>query len=343
MFSLAGKVLDVYDDLKMDHLKENLSKIGTLKLAPIDQVMKLPNEQFALVCITKTGRAIRKFPVHDADSTAISNLYFDKHASKLPPEARAVAATFLKKANDKFKLAPSKTLEKQAVGNISSNIVDLTKCSQEDPVVKAKHNALGNEYPIDTPMQVKVALDYFAENATLFKPENRHQFANAVAQRAAELNVPIPQRAQISKYAGAKFGNLVDSAMHERMNLITQDPQATKALRHLFEKRASIGPERFASILEKFDVTMGIDRFWDRGSLGIRDPFRSTFENVKMASVIKVGGKNVDSAKIQKLAGSEALKRNFDSQFCEAFNQDPVTIFESLPRPEQSIILSMIE
>ena len=342
MYRLAGKILDVYDDLKMDHLKDNLSKVGSLKLAPVDQIMKLPNDQFALVFLTKTGRAIRKYPVHDSDSTSISNLYFDKMASKLPPEARAVAATFLKKASEKFKLSPSKTLEKQAVGVINSNIIDVTKCSEEQIEVKSKHNALGSDYPIDTPGQIKTAMEYFDENAPLFKPAHRHQFANAVVTRASELGVPVPQRSQITKYAGSKFGNLLDSAYHERMNLVVQDHQASKALKHLFEKRASIGPDQFASTLEKFDITMGLDRYWDRGSLGIRDPFRSTFENIKMASVLKVAGKTVDPTKIQKLAGSEALKRNFGEDFCQKFSEAPVEIFQSLPRPDQVAILGLI-
>ena len=342
MYRLAGKVIDVYDDLKMDHLKENLSKVGSLKLAPVDQVMKLPNEQFALVFLTKTGRAIRKYPVHDADSTVISNLYFEKMASKLPPEARAVAATFLKKASEKYKLSPSKTLEKQAVGEIHSNLVDVTKCTDEQLEVKANHTALGSDYPIDTPMQIKTAMSYFDENAPLLKPAHRREFATTVVARAEALKIPVSGSSQINKYAGAKFGNLIESAYHERLNLIAGDSQACKTLKHMFEKKASFTPDEFAASLEKFDVSNGLERFWDRGALGLRDPFRSTFENIKMASVLKVGGKTVDPMKIQKLAGSEALKRNYDAQFCEAFSQAPVEVFQSLPRPDQTAILGLI-
>jgi hypothetical protein len=343
MYRLAGKVIDVYDDLKMDHLKENLSKVGSLKLAPVDQVMKLPNDQFALVLLTKTARSIRKFPIHDADSTAISNLYFEKTATKLPPEGRSVAAFFLKKASERFKLTPPKVLEKHAGGEISSNVVNVMKCTEDVQESKPQHLALRTSYPIDTSMQVKTAMSYFDENAQLLEPKDRHSFAVAVAQRAGELKVEIPAASQLRKYAGTKYGNLVESAYHERAALLVGDGQACKALKHLIEKRASFAPVEFAEALEKFDKTNGLDRHWDIGARGVRDPFRSTFESVKVASTIKIGGKLVDAVKLQKLANSDILSKNFGEDFCREFASAPMEILQSLPRPEQTIIMSLAE
>jgi hypothetical protein len=343
MYRVAGKVLDVYDDLKLSLLQENLAKVGSLKLDPIDQIMKLPSDKFALVFLTKTGGTLRKYPIHSADATSVSNLYFEKMAHKLPPEARAVAATFLKKASESFKLSPSKTLEKHATGEFTSNVVDVRKCSDNELTSKPKHLALGEDYPIDTQMQVKTAIAYFDENSRLFEPRHRHLFANAVIKRASALGVGIDKTSSLHKYAGEKYGNLVESAYHERLHAMGGDVQAQKALKHLFEKRASFTPSKFAEALEKLDQASHIDRYWDRGSLGVRDPYRSTFEGIKIASAIKVGNQSVDPAKIQKLAGSEALKRSFDEHFCKAFSESPVEIFQSLPRPEQAVIISMIE
>ena len=342
MYRVAGKVLDVYDDLKLSLLQENLAKVGSLKLDPVDQIMKLPSDKFALVFLTKTGKALRKYPIHSADATAVSNLYFEKMAHKLPPEARAVAATFLKKASEGFKLSPSKTLEKHATGEFTSNVVDVRKCSDNELTSKPRHLALGEDYPIDTQMQVKTAMSYFDENVRLFEPRYRHLFANAVIKRAAEIGVGIEKTSSLHKYAGEKYGNLIESAYHERLHALAGDSQAQKALKHLFEKRGSFTPDKFAEALEKLDKATHVDRYWDR-ALGVRDPYRSTFEGIKIASAIKVGNQSVDPAKIQKLAGSDALKRAFDATFCERFSEAPVEIFQSLPRPEQAVILSMIE
>jgi hypothetical protein len=342
MYRVAGKVLDVYDDLKLGLLQENLAKVGSLKLDPVDQIMKLPNDKFALVFLTKTGTSLRKYPIHSADSTAISNLYFEKMAHKLPPEARAVAATFLKNASAGFKLLPSKMLEKLATGEITSNVVDVRKCTDAQPEVKPKHLALGADYPIDTEMQVKMAQAYFEDNARLFDPRERHLFANAIISRAATLNMEIPVKSQLLKYAGIGYGNLIESAYHERLHVLGGDVQAQKALRHLFDKKASFTPDKFAEALEKLDKASHLDRYWDRG-LGIRDPFRSTFENIKMAMTVKVGSKTIDPVKIQKFANSDEIRKNFDQEFCSRFSEAPVEIFQSLPRPEQELIISLME
>jgi len=343
MYRLAGKVIDVYDDLKMSVLKDNLSKIGSLNLTPVDQIMKLPNDQFALVMLTKTGRAVRKLPIHNADSAAISNLYFEKTADKLPAEGRAVAAFFLKKASVRFKLALPKVLEKHAGGEFSSNVVDVTKCTDKPCESNPLHLALGTSYPIDTQMQVKIAMSYFDENAQLLDPKDRHSFAVAVVKRANDLNVEIPSRSHLHKYAGAKYGNLIESAYHERASILVNDTQACKALKHLVEKRASFAPIEFAEALEKFDKANGLDRYWDMGARGVRDPFRSTFENVKVASAVKIGGKTIDIIKLQKLANSDVLSKNFGDDFCREFASAPMQILQSLPRPEQVIIISLAE
>jgi hypothetical protein len=135
---------------------------------------------------------------------------------------------------------------------------------------------------------------------------------------------------------------MIDSAYHERVNSIAEDEMAKRTLTHLFEKRASFGVQKFAEELEKFDVTNRLDKYWDRGHLGIRDPYRSTYESVKIATKIKVGSEAVDPASIVNVAKSKALKSTFDDDFCQKFAEAPVEIFQSLPRPEQQVILSLI-
>lgn len=342
MFRVAGKVLDVYDDLKLELLKENLDKVGKLKLAAVDQVGSLSDDQFALVFLTKTGRAIRKYPIHDRDSTLVSSLYFEKMASKLPPEAKEIAATFLKKAYQRHGIQTPEVLEKFAGEEISTNRISVRDCSALGTEAPQAY-ALGEQYPIDTETEVKSACAYFDENYGNLRPADRCEFASNVTARATELKAEIPETSFINKYAGDDYGNLVESAYHERVDAIGQDEMAVRALRHLFDKKASFQPREFAEKLAQFDVTNKLDRYWDRGNLGIRDPFRSTFEHIKIASKLVVGNHSISPDKVIKLANSDALKETFDEDFCEKFAEAPVEIFQSLPRPEQELIISLAE
>lgn len=343
MYRLAGKVIDAYDDIGNKELQANLEKVGDCSLAPVDEVMKLPHDQFALVFLTKTGRAVPKFPIHDASATRISALYFEKNSHKLPPEARVVAASFLKKAAEKFKLEAPKGLDKQAGTEITSNVVDVRKCTEEAPKEAApKHYALGKSYPIDTLAQVKCACEYFEEHVGNLAPKDRREFAKNASARAADLKVKIHAGSMMAKYAGSAFGALIDCARAERLSLLSGDSDAKKALDHLFEKRSSWKPDEFAAELEKFDVANKLDRYYDR-QRGVRDAFRSTFETIKTAGSVKVGNKVITHAQLQGLASSEVLKRTFDTDFCREYASDPVAVFNSLPTPEKVIISSLIE
>lgn len=343
MFRLAGRIMDVYDDVKMQLLQKNLDKVGSLQFTPVDEVMKLPHDQFALVFLTKTGRAVPKYPVHTADATALSSFYFEKLGHRLPVEVQRVAATFLKKAAEKWKLSPVKDLAKLAGSEITSNVVDVRKLSEETPKEAApQHFALGTSYAIDTPSQVKTACAYFEEHMGNLAPRDRREFAKNAAARAGELKVRVPAGAMLHKYAGEGFGSLLESARLERSALVKDDRDALKALDHLFEKRSSWKADEFAEQLEKFDRANHLERYWGQ-RLGIRDPYRSVFETIKTAGSIKVGNKVVSYPQLHALADSDKLKRSFDADFCAAYRSDPIGIFNSLPTPEKIIISSMIE
>jgi len=339
MFSIAGRVLDVYDDLKKDLLRSNLEKVGALRLDPPDKVSALSDDQFAGIFLTKTGRAIRKYPVHTPDAVVLSRLYFENVADELPKEACAIIRDNLSRAATRHSLpgAPA-TLEKSAG---SGNLIDLRSMSGPMPkIASSGHFALENHYPIDSTSQIKQASAYFEEHCMQFEPVDRFAFASNVLRRAGELGEKMADVSEIHKYAGADFGNLVQSAFHERTCLLDGDDMAIRALQTLFEKRASLNPEEFAAELETFDRSNRLDRHWDRAR-GIRDPYRSTFENVKIARVIKVGSASITQEQLQQIVDSGMLKEAFSDTFCNEFAEAPMEIFQSLPKPEQQIIVEM--
>jgi hypothetical protein len=342
MFNIAGRVLDVYDDLQKELLKQNLEKVGNLKLDPADEIDRLANEEFAAVFQARDGRMIRKYPTHTPDATCLSGLYLEKAAKFLPPEATKVAASFIKKACKKHSIPVPQAIEKLASDELNSNIISLAGIQKLIKTAKVKHHALGASYPIETKEQVKQAEEYFNEHHMDFPPADRHEYANNTLKRAQELKTSVSADTALYKYAGADFGNMINSARYEREGLLGNDEMAVRTLKHLFEKRAALGPQGFCKELEQFDKINSLERHWDK-SRGVRDPYRSTYENIKTASVIAIGDKVLPTSKLQKLAGSDILKTNFDESFCEQFAKDPVVVFQSLPRPEQQTLIQLAE
>lgn len=342
MFTIAGCVLDVYDDINKDILKENLEKIGSFKLDPPDEIEKLSYSDFAAVFMTKTGRAIRRYPIHSPDSTALSALYFEKVAESLPETAKATIAFLIKKAHDVHSLPLPPAIE-EAARQAQPDCSNILKIAELDLAVKEMSStcfALDDKYPIDTPEQIKQASEYFEENHMYFCPEDRAKYASSVLGRTHELKFRVSSSSALHKYAGTEYGNLVQSAYHERANLLHSDEMALRALGHLFEKRSSLKPNEFADELCRFDQTNYLDRHWDK-SLGVRDPYKSTYENVKIAKVVKVGSDSISEDTLHNLADSGHLKSAFDDEFCQQFSESPVEIFQSLPKPEQETIIQM--
>jgi len=338
MFSIAGRVLDVYDDVKKDLLKANLEKIGSLRLDPVDKVAALSDDQFAGIFLTKTGRAVRKYPVHTPDSAALSNLYFENTSDGLPKEAAEIIRSNISAAYAKFGL-PGVSLEKNA--GFRSNIINLADMAKPmKKIASAGNFALDGRYPIDTPEQIKQAAAYFDEHHMTFSPGDRHAYAESVLARADGVNAAVSSESGIHKYAGASYGNLLQSAFHERTCLLENDVLATRTLQHLFEKKASLEPDDFAQQLERFDRTNHMDRYWDNAR-GIRNPYRSTYESIKIARVIKVGSASVSEEQLQGLVDNGVLKTAFSDDFCSQFAEAPMDIFQSLPSPEQQVIASM--
>lgn len=116
----SGVVLDVYDDVGGEVLRTMFSSRdqlpGFIKQAHAitpDERSRLPDDAFALVLLNGEEK-LRKFACIDEGNTALSVLYFVKHAHKLPPEARQVAAENLKVACGWYGLDVPEELEKEA-------------------------------------------------------------------------------------------------------------------------------------------------------------------------------------------------------------------------------------
>lgn len=111
MEKLSGLVLDVYDDRKGELFKsifpsraEVPELIKSAHLLTEVERRALPDDLFALV-LRDGDVTLRKFACVDPGNVALSMLYFEKNAHKLPMHAQKVAAKNLLIANDWFKEA----------------------------------------------------------------------------------------------------------------------------------------------------------------------------------------------------------------------------------------------
>jgi hypothetical protein len=116
----------------------------------------------------------------------------------------------------------------------------------------------------------------------------------------------------------------------------------------LAQRKESMSPVDFASELERFDVSAGIDRMWDRY---IPDAWYSTFNMSKTAAgiskaqaTIRFGSEQVTEHALINLGKTpKDLMTHFGEGFAKDFIKDPVSMFSSMPMPQKKIIARMAE
>ncbi|MFQ5553669.1 MAG: hypothetical protein ACE5EW_08165, partial [Thermoplasmata archaeon] len=133
MYSIGGKILDVFDDIGLKQLASTpyLEKVGKLQMGDPSKLAQVDDRGFGVVFITKTGEFVRKYPVNDFTNTVLSNIYFEMNHGKLPPEAQVAAATQIKEASRLFGFEPSEAVTKYAADDSveGHHYVHLSKVS----------------------------------------------------------------------------------------------------------------------------------------------------------------------------------------------------------------------
>lgn len=220
-----------------------------------------------------------------------------------------------------------------------ANLVDVSGLSA--PVISkkasAEHLALGR-YPLDSFNDVEAAVRYFSEWRNEMSPSDRHEFAVKTASRANDLNIPLTE--ELERYGSTEYAPDVDSHLASRRSLA---PEFNDVWNTLQEKRASIEPSVFASLLEKADQEASLN--WYYGS-DLSDPYFVTFGGnaVKEANAawswMSDVGDYVSGEQLAKLArnGRPLVEKQFDSGLALAFARDPITIFESLPAIQKTLL-----
>jgi len=210
---------------------------------------------------------------------------------------------------------------------------------------KATITALPGRYPLDDYGEVKMASAYFDKYYEQFSPEERRTYALNMVKRAEEMAIEVSPVA--AKYAGQEHCSPDEHQLAMDLRKIAlqhTQPGADALLDALSEKRASLSPDFFCSVLAEFDAMTGINRLYGQG---IPDPFYSTY-GVKQASeagsdLMGVGNELVPFEDMKALAirARPRLVEVFGEDFANEFRKDPRAIYNSMPLNEKKILVRM--
>lgn len=215
------------------------------------------------------------------------------------------------------------------------------------PKLAATHYALGNKYPIDTYLQVKKAAAYFEEYENFFTPAQKREFCVNLVKQANKMVLKVPHT--VCKYAGEGYADdaVLEMGIHSRKSAAGFDEMHCRALDAIFEKRAELTPEGYASVLAQYDRLSGFDGEYATGL--VVDPVVSTFAMAKLAASEDenfkddIDGEFITGEKLLEVRHllKMRLEKIFGEDMAVEFGKDPIGVYKSLPRNEKKIILRM--
>lgn len=369
--TLAGQVIDFYDDTDRSGLNKiasqnlDIDKYASYNILDPKEHFDLPDDQFALVVLTKHANILRKFPINDEGSTWLSAQYFDMNQDKLSAIEKVAAATNIRDACLAYEIEPPASVIKIACDNPVSNIVtegakptwfdtatrkeaqnELTKTASAEinarmelpdsayALILEHEGEIARMYAMPDENHVKIASAYFKKYAYDLSPQNRHMFAANVLNRAQELGVELQKTEHLEKWASDNYNKHINYHIEQRRCLVKDD--RAQVLDKLASLRHTANPDVFANALYEFDKSAGLEKYYDTS---ITEPWEATMGIEKKASwTADVDGGTLTEADLQKVAQSGKLKSHFGEAFQNQFAKHAVQIFESLPTPEKVVI-----
>jgi hypothetical protein len=354
------KIIDFYDDQNGVVLKRLMPEKAVIPefvktASPVSRDAH-PND-FAVVMVDE-GDRVPRFPITDPGNTWLSALYFyDRHDS-LPGEVQKVAAVRIRDAMQHFDLPVLDVIEKIARDEqVDSNLVNVSGAPEPIVVHKtlqdsetradvqyALERADGSRlYPLSNAENAATAAEYFDTHAHRFQPRERHEYAVKTAAALDRAGLPLTEK--IASYGGEDYSNNLKGFMDVRYAYLinVDDGDAIERLHKIAATRGTVDPNTFAQNLEAFDRGLGLDAAWDAE---IPDPWLSTFfsrpELLKTAGdeVFRVDTESCTGSELRQLAadGKALLKQTFDEKFVGSFCKEPVSVYKSMPKPQQVIL-----
>jgi hypothetical protein len=361
MIKIAARIFDIYDDGNLEIAGQLGSEFAETKVAEVNEVQGLLDNQFGLVMKTAGGALRRRYPLHNADSIKLSRAYFDSVKPQLPDEVVAITEA---------KIAAAEKGE-QTLADTGVPYVDMTilKPAREKVAFTEKHFGLtiGSRgyFPLHDVELVKVAISRYPISIEDIDPEERFLYARNIVKRAEALKIRIPDDCPVHLYSNDSVNlGALKVALDERRRILKSAGISTEIIDQLelaagctperggmesddsfrgrSEKVASLiktgaalcvcDPGRIISTLQSIDKIAGLNDY--QYLRGLLDPFAACFKNdifTKRAALIVDG---VDLSTVSP----EALREKFDDSFVQEFSQNPAMIYRSLPDPMKQVI-----
>ena len=199
-------------------------------------------------------------------------------------------------------------------------------------------------FPLHSAELIKNAMRFFEENRSGMAPKYRHELASNIVKNAARHGVYINSDV-IRGYASEAYSPHLEANLEARRAVLPEGAQkeGAQTLRSLLDHAEKLYPHEFAEALENFDKKAGLVAYWDRS---IKDPYLSTFEATKTAEwSCRLGQDKLSEGQLRKFALEhlDSLSGFVGQNVISALRNDPVAIFDSLPRPEKEIIFAKIQ
>ena len=365
--SIAGEIIDFYDDANRDCLKKTASPGWTggvpFEVLSPSERDELPNDMFGLVVITKTAEVVRKYPLADASHVWLAGQYLSINGEKLAMPMRIVAARHIKLAAAGYPEEiplPDDVVEAADLypvgfeGNVivedrlpAWNVATMDKTAA--PLMSDEAYALVyqtgdgetiRKYAMPDEGATREAMAWFEKYANQIDPEQRPRMARAITKRASAFGIDVggfEELPTLYKYAASGWNPSVMAHLEQRKALLPRDEASVDVLDKLASAVGEANPTDFARVLDAFDTKAGLRRYYGRG---IEDAYASSLgtDKVAMGWSDEVDGETITEGDLKKAAASPSFAKFFGSNVKEAFQKDPVGIFESLPTPNKAII-----
>jgi hypothetical protein len=355
---ISNQVLDFHDDQPKTIFKKIASKIPQEVLAKELTPKDAEAGQYGIVLLTKEGSALSKFPISNEADTAVSALYFEETRDRMPYEAQRIAASFIKQACDKFKIAPPEAITKLASDRYKHNRYDEAEHTfatqfekkasvlydKSRPEVKDQHfYALPSlkKYAMPNADYLKKAEAYFEENHRLFTLQDKIEYSLNTVARAEELGVQV-ENEKIHKYASSKYGRDISSALKAR------EPFCKTAVqKNVLKKMASFvqktPPREFAEALHLFDKKAGLDRFYDSR---IQDPYLAILDGKPLEKFAgysykeEYTGHSLSKKELEKAfeKKSQKIADHYGKSLADGLKKEGIAAFEALPDDAKDIV-----
>lgn len=268
---------------------------------------ELPAEQWALV-YGDSQTSLQKFAMVDRGNVWLSTVYFTRTAHQLPEPLRKLAARRLEDACEMYALEAPDVLHLLAEGEEAQATAPAEFTKVAHAIATAREQAAYAEY------EEEIEADFHP-------PKEKVAAGTPVDVQALSRGLQI------------------------RMQYLHEDDRV--AVTESLEKIAMTGPS-LLQFVDTLDRATGIYRHWGSAVPG---PIETVFGDgevvapqVKTASrVFHLGSIVVTGDDIEKLAASERFAADFPGPFVSEFREDPIAVFESLPKDTQVTLANIAQ